>query len=189
MLGINYVAVGFGLLLLWAWVAPGFAVALITKPVPPPPGLPSAKIEGIKVKVTKVIIGRHRLMGKIGDRIIEMNDNALMTEVVLEVRNTGPEPITYRSWRNENTGNRNEPGRMVDDRASNVRVMEFTSPSRPIPPIPDGGVREIILTPGQSTSDVLLFGAPEPKFQRLELYLPGRQVGKPAGAVDKPDGF
>ena len=63
--------------------------------------------------------------------------------------------------------------------------------------MPDGGIQTVVLAPGQETTDVLLFGSPEPKFQRLELFLPGKQVGKsdgvklvlPAGAVDKPENY
>jgi len=194
-LGVNYVAVAFGLLLLWAWLAPtsapGFAVNLITKPTPPPV-LPTATLDGIEVRVTKAVLSRQRLTGKIGNQTVTVADNSPTLVVGLEIRNTGVEPITYNTWRGEVIDAQGDPGRMVDDRSATVRVSVILDS-----PIPDGGVRAITILPGQSISDVLLFSPPEPKFKRLELYLPGKQVGKPDGvtltipaaAVDKPENY
>lgn len=198
-LGINYVAVAFGLLLLWAWLAPtsapGFAVNLITKPTPPAT-LPTATLDGVEVRVTKAVLGRQRITGKLNGIPMSMSSNALTLVMGLEIRNAGVEPITYQTWRDESNGNQSEPGRMTD-RASPIRTIDYTDRDTPIPPIPDGGVRTVVLGPGETTTDILLFGAPEPKFQRLELYLPGKQVGKPGGmtlsipaaVVDKPENY
>lgn len=193
-LGINSVAVVFGLLLLWAWVAPGsapgFAVNLITKPTPPP-ALPVATFEGLEVRVTNVVLSRRQVVGKIGDQTVTMSDNAPTLVVSLSIKNTGGVPITVRTWRDEGQGPRSEPARMVDNRAATVRPLLVGGNPTPVGGIPG----TTTLAPGQEASDVLLFGAPEAKFQSLELYLPGENVGKPAGVkllipaavVDKPE--
>lgn len=195
-LGVNYVAVAFGLLLLWAWLAPasapGFVVSLITKPTPPPPGLPTATIDGLEVMVTKVVLGRQELKGNTSGKTVVVMDDSVTLTLSVTLTNSGPTAVRYRTWRGVFNSPKDDAARLVDHRGMQVGRMVFKFDA-----VPDGGVGDVTIEPGRSVSDVLVFAPPEPKFQSLDLFLPGENVGRagttkliiPAGAVDKPENY
>jgi hypothetical protein len=60
-----------------------------------------------------------------------------------------------------------------DDRGASVRRVVNRNDTPPI-----GGIRQATVAPGGSVEDVLEYAPPDAGFKRLDVFLPGQNVGK-----------
>ena len=172
----SFVITPLAALLLFAFCFPNRVPASLARFVGRAPvvakALPEADFGSVKVEVVGARIGRAEVeIGQGGKAVV---DETPAFHIKLKITNGGGSAVDYQSWRGKFSAEKDLDvfARVNDDRGAAVGRLVFPGDAPP-----KGGVRQASVAPGESVEDILVFGRPEPGFARLDIFLPGHNIG------------
>jgi hypothetical protein len=168
----SYVLTPLLLLLLFAFVFPNRVPVFLARLVGRTPTvlktLTQARFDGVQVEVIGARVSRSEVWAN--GKVVMEGEPLLFLQ--LRITNHGNSPMNYRSWRGRTASGDEVVARVIDDRGATLHRIIHRDDN-----LPKDAVRQATLGPGKSVEDVLVYAPPVVGFKRLDLYLPGQNIG------------
>ena len=172
----SYFLTTFLFMVLLAYLAPAYAPAYFVRwfhkdtAVEDVPA-PSAQAHGVRVTLQRVSLGFEQVQA---GKVIIQEAHIKQLRILVTIRNDGDKDLNYVTWRALNKTPNHDAGKLIDNRGDFVNRLVYT-----LDLVPIGGVADSPVRRGETIQDMLVFSEPKQGFNRLDLYLPGKNLGLP----------